>query len=67
MAKEETADDRRYFEIFEDASGQWRWRLKGGNGQTIATSHEGYSSKQACRDALEKVKRSANAPVRVPE
>lgn len=56
-------DDSRYFEVYQDAKREWRWRFQGGNGQTIATSHEGYDSKRACLDAIEKVKRSSDARI----
>ena len=39
------------FEIYEDASGEWRWRLRATNGKIIATSGEGYVKKQHCVDA----------------
>ena len=47
------------FELFEDKAGQWRWRLVHDNGNTIADSGEGYSSKQKCEQGLESVKRNA--------
>ena len=33
------------FQIFQDKSGEYRWRLKAGNGQIVATSGEGYKTK----------------------
>ncbi|MFW5956528.1 MAG: HVO_2922 family protein [Halorhabdus sp.] len=47
------------FEIFEDRSGQWRWRLVHENGNIIADGGEGYTSKQNCRKGIESVKRNA--------
>jgi len=47
------------FEIFQDKSGNWRFRLKAPNGQIIANS-QGYSSKAACMKGIESVK--TNAP-----
>lgn len=32
--------------IYQDRAGEYRWRLKAENGETVATS-EGYSSKEA--------------------
>ena len=32
------------FEVYNDSSGKPRWRLKAGNGQTIASSGESFSS-----------------------
>ncbi|MDH2999127.1 hypothetical protein A1D22_04520 [Pasteurellaceae bacterium LFhippo2] len=46
-----------YFEMYKDARGEFRWRLKSGNHQVIATGGEGYSSKQACQKGIEAVKK----------
>jgi uncharacterized protein YegP (UPF0339 family) len=54
-AKESSAT----FEVYQDKGGEYRWRLKAGNGQTIATSGEGYSQKSSCLSAIESVKRAA--------
>ncbi|MGD9891494.1 MAG: HVO_2922 family protein [Dehalococcoidia bacterium] len=48
------------FEVYRDAKSEYRWRLKATNGQTIATSGEGYSSRQSCLNGIESVK--SNAP-----
>ncbi len=48
------------FEIYKDKSGQYRFRLKAPNGEIIATG-ESYSSKNACMDGIESVKK--NAPI----
>lgn len=40
-----------YFEVYKDASGQWRWRLKGGNHEPIA-SGESYTTKDNCLKAI---------------
>lgn len=51
------------FELYTDARGEWRFRLKAGNGETIAVS-EGYSSKSAAQNGIESVKKNApDAPV----
>ncbi len=42
-------------EIYEDASGDWRWRLKSSNGRIIATSGEGYTRQRDCEEAQKKV------------
>ena len=47
------------FEYFSDKAGKFRFRLKAGNGQVIATS-EAYNSKDACLSGIESVK--SNAP-----
>ena len=48
------------FECYEDAAGQWRWRLVHANGNIIADSGEGYASRQKCKQGLSSVK--TNAP-----
>ena len=52
------------FEVYKDKGGEYRWRLRMQNTKVIATSGEGYSSKRACEDAIESVKKHApDAPV----
>ncbi|WGE51521.1 DUF1508 domain-containing protein [Actinobacillus equuli subsp. haemolyticus] len=46
-----------YFEIYKDAKGEFRWRLKSGNHQTVATGGEGYATKQSCQKGIEAVKK----------
>ena len=46
------------FEIYKDKRGQFRWRLRADNHQIIA-SGEGYSSKAACKNGIESVKKNA--------
>jgi len=38
------SDRKPIVEKYEDAAGEWRWRLVASNGQIIATSGEGYVS-----------------------
>jgi uncharacterized protein YegP (UPF0339 family) len=47
------------FEIFEDNGGEFRWRLRHRNGNILADSSEGYSSRSGARDGIESVKRNA--------
>jgi len=52
------------FELYEGADGRWRWRLRHDNGNVIADSGQGYSSKRAAEKGLRSVKRNAlGAPV----
>ncbi|WP_227355534.1 HVO_2922 family protein [Haladaptatus salinisoli] len=52
------------FEVYEDKSGDWRWRLVHRNGNVIADGGGGYSSKQAAKKGVRSVKRNAlGAPV----
>jgi uncharacterized protein YegP (UPF0339 family) len=46
-------------EIYKDTKGEFRWRLKSANGQTIATGGEGYASKSGCENGIAAVKRDA--------
>jgi uncharacterized protein YegP (UPF0339 family) len=43
------------FELYEDNAGEYRWRLVHDNGNIIADSGEGYSSKTNAREAIERV------------
>jgi hypothetical protein len=43
------------FELFEDAAGEWRWRLVHDNGNIIADSGQGYASKQKAKQGLRSV------------
>ena len=52
-------DSKATFELFEDAQGQWRWRLVHDNGNILADSGEGYASKQKAKQGLESVKANA--------
>lgn len=49
------------FELYKDAKGEYRWRLVASNGQTIATSGEGYKAKDSALNGIESVKK--NAPI----
>jgi uncharacterized protein YegP (UPF0339 family) len=46
------------FEIFKDKSGAFRFNLKAGNGEVIASS-EGYASKASALNGIESVKKNA--------
>jgi hypothetical protein len=48
------------FEIFEDKSGEYRWRLRNSNGNIIADSGEGYASKQKAKQGIQSVKNNAS-------
>jgi len=47
-----------HFEVFKDASGQFRWRLRAPNGEPIAAS-EAYTTKEACLDGIKSVQKNA--------
>ena len=46
------------FEVYLDKAGEYRFRLKAGNGQIVAAS-EGYKSLDGCLNGIESVKRNA--------
>jgi uncharacterized protein len=46
------------FEITKDASGEFRFKLVVGNGQTVAVS-QGYKSKESALKGVESVKENA--------
>ena len=46
------------FEIFADAAGKYRWRLKAGNGEVVAAS-QGYESRDGAKKGIASVQNSA--------
>ena len=48
------------FEIYKDAAGKFRFRLKAPNGEVIAVG-EAYESKDGCKNGIESVQK--NAPI----
>ena len=48
------------FEIYKDKADEFRWKLVADNHEVIAVS-EGYTSKDACKNGIESVKK--NAPI----
>lgn len=55
------------FELFKDAAGEWRWRLRAGNGKIVATSGEGYRRRDDAQTGISIVRRAGDAPVEVVE
>ncbi|MEU1983401.1 YegP family protein [Nocardia sp. NPDC019395] len=47
------------FEIYQDKAEKYRFRLKAGNGEIIAVG-EAYSSKSACKNGIESIKKNAS-------
>lgn len=43
------------FEIYGDAAGKFRWRLRAPNGEIIAFS-EAYETRDGCRASIESIK-----------
>lgn len=48
------------FEIYQSSNGEYRFRLKAGNGEIIAVS-EGYTSKASAKNGIESVKTNAGS------
>lgn len=46
------------FEMYQDKAGEYRFRLKAKNGEIIAVS-EGYTTKAACENGIESVRKNA--------
>jgi uncharacterized protein YegP (UPF0339 family) len=44
------------FEVYEDAAGEFRWRLVAGNGEIVADSAEGYTRWEDAERAVETVR-----------
>jgi large subunit ribosomal protein L21 len=55
----EPAESEQAFEIFEDKAGEWRWRLRATNGELVAHSEQGFSSKSGVIRTLDVVRRNA--------
>lgn len=51
------------FECYKDKAGEFRFRLKAGNGETILSS-EGYSAKAGCTNGIESVIKNSAIPER---
>ncbi|MBE1292330.1 MAG: DUF1508 domain-containing protein [Rhodobacteraceae bacterium] len=51
------------FELYTDKAGEFRFRLKAGNGENILAS-EGYKQKASCENGIESVKKNAGEDAR---
>jgi len=47
------------FQIYSDASGKYRWRLKDANGEKVALSGDGFASASEAKRAAQRVKDTA--------
>lgn len=45
------------FRVYQDSSGEWRWRLRTANGRTVADSAEGYKTYSGCLRAVDRMQR----------
>lgn len=53
------ADDKSKFEVYEDDKKEFRWRLKAGNNQVVASSSESYKEKASAEKAVASIKEHA--------
>lgn len=54
-------------DFYEDEAGEWRWRLRGANGEIVATG-EGHRDKQDARRAFDRIPELASdARAALPE
>lgn len=44
------------YAIFQDAAGEWRFNVKGANGEIVAQS-EGYTTRRGCERGLQALQR----------
>ena len=47
------------FQIYTDAAGRYRWRLKAGDGEKVASSADSYASRSDAKLAAQLVKGTA--------
>jgi len=55
--------DKLTFEVFEDSAKEYRWRLKAGNGEILATAGEGYKNKTDAEKGKDLLKGAKDAEV----
>lgn len=51
--------DKQKFEVYEDKSKEYRWRLKASNGQVVAASSGAYATQADCDKAIAVIKKGA--------
>jgi uncharacterized protein YegP (UPF0339 family) len=59
IVQKSASDDKLKYEFYDDAKKEHRWRLKGANGQVVASSSEGYKNKADAEKAVEHIKANA--------
>jgi len=63
VAVDESGAGTMRFELYRDAKGEWRWRLRARNGEVIADSGEGYVRREDCEHGIALVRQSAEARI----
>lgn len=51
------------FELYVDKAGEYRFRLKAGNGEVIALSSEGYTSKAGALNGIDSIRRNVDSEI----
>jgi len=51
------------WELYTDKGGEYRFRLKAGNGEVIALSSEGYASKSGALNGIESIRKNASSDI----
>jgi uncharacterized protein len=59
LAGDHPGDKSMYFELYQDAAKEWRWRLRAANHRIIADSGEGYQNRADCLHAIDLIKNGA--------
>ena len=54
------AADTLKFELYADKAEEFRWRLKAGNGEVLATSGEGYKAKADAKKGISRIQKDAD-------
>lgn len=55
-------ESRLKFEVYKDKAGEFRWRLKAGNGEILATGGQGYKQKADAKHGVESVQKASTNP-----
>ncbi len=58
-AQEKDKDKKATFEVYKDKGGEFRWRLRAGNGKILAVPEDAYKTLAAAKEAVENVKTNA--------
>jgi hypothetical protein len=61
--REKEAEVAGKFELYKDKRGEFRFRLKAGNGEIILVS-EGYKDRSSAKNGIDSVRKNAGAPSR---
>jgi uncharacterized protein YegP (UPF0339 family) len=55
-----SADSKLKFELYKDKADEFRFRVKAGNGEVLATSGEGYKKKASAKNAIESLQKDSD-------